>query len=100
MPVESFLHSHSTSPKSGPGKFWYPTLLLNLDIKKSLPEEGVEWLFARVSTKQIKNGRMDIDLVIMDEEGDIVATSTHVALAVDVGRNMKSGGGEKKESKI
>lgn len=102
MPVESFIHantSSSSAPEKGAGKFWYPTLLLNLDVKKSLPEEGVEWLFARVDTKQIKNGRMDIDLVIMDEEGDVVALSTHVALAVDVGRNTKSAG-KKGESKM
>lgn len=98
--MESFLHPPNTTEKpKGAGRFWYPTLLLNLDIKKSLPEEGVEWLFARVDTKQIKDGRMDIDLVILDEEGDIVALSTHVALAVDVSRN--TGGGKKKgESKI
>lgn len=49
------------------------TVLLNLDIKKSLPSEGVEWLFVRVSTKQIKNGRMDLDIIILDDGGEIVA---------------------------
>lgn len=29
-------------------RFWYPTVLLNLDIKKMLPPEGVQWLFSRV----------------------------------------------------
>ncbi|KAJ9645323.1 hypothetical protein H2199_003329 [Coniosporium tulheliwenetii] len=47
--------------------FWYPTLLLNLDVKKALPEEGVEWLFARVRAKQIKNGRLDLEVVVLDE---------------------------------
>jgi hypothetical protein len=69
-------------------KFWYPTVVLNLDIKKALPEEGVEWLFARVETKQIRNGRMDLDVVILDDEGQIVALSHHVALAVSVERNV------------
>lgn len=49
------------------------TVLLNLDIKKQLPNDGVEWLFVRVSTKQIKNGRMDLDIIILDDGGDIVA---------------------------
>ncbi|KAI9826524.1 MAG: hypothetical protein M1826_006625 [Phylliscum demangeonii] len=55
--------------------FWYPTVVLNLDIKKRLPEEGVEWLFSRVRAKSIKNGRMDLEVVILDETGDIVALS-------------------------
>lgn len=69
-------------------KYWYPTVVLNLDIKKPLPEEGVEWLFARVETKVIRNGRMDLDVVILDQGGNIVALSHHVALAVSVERNV------------
>lgn len=106
MPVESFIAASASasgsgsvpSTPTGAGKFWYPTLLLNLDIKKSLPDEGVEWLFARVDTKQIKNGRMDIDLVILDEQGDIVALSSHVALAVGSARNTTER--KKAESKL
>jgi hypothetical protein len=67
--------------------YWYPTLLLNLEIKKILPPDGVEWLFVRVQAKQIKNGRMDLEVVIMDQEGDIVALSHHVALILGADRN-------------
>jgi hypothetical protein len=63
-------------------------VLLNLDVKKSLPEGGVEWLFVRVATKQIKNGRMDLEITILDEAGEIVALSHHVALAVPAERNI------------
>ena len=63
-------------------------MLLNIDFKKELPEEGVEWLFVRVQAKQIKNGRMDLDVVIIDEEGDIVALSQHVALVLSAERNI------------
>ncbi|KAK8111376.1 uncharacterized protein PG998_007833 [Apiospora kogelbergensis] len=87
--------STSSSSSSGNGdkkrlplaKFWYPTLLLNLDIKKALPSEGVEWLFVRVRAKQIRNGRQDLEVVIMDQQGDIVALSHHVALVLDAKRN-------------
>jgi hypothetical protein len=95
MPVEAFIHDENpydlkttVSNEPPPSKFWYPTLLLNLDIKKALPEEGVEWLFLRVDAKQIKNGRMDLEIVIMDEGGDIVASSNHVAFAVGAERNL------------
>ncbi|KAF1815881.1 hypothetical protein P152DRAFT_390013 [Eremomyces bilateralis CBS 781.70] len=69
-------------------KFWYPTVLLNLDVKKALPEEGVDWLFCRIHSKQVKNGRMDLDILILDEQGDLVALSHHVALILDVSRNL------------
>lgn len=72
--------------------FWYPTLLLNLDIKKILPSEGAEFLFVRVRSKKIKSGRMDIELVILDEDRDLVASSTHVVLILGSDRNLKRSG--------
>ncbi|KAI3341897.1 thioesterase-like superfamily-domain-containing protein [Ustulina deusta] len=76
---------------------WYPTLTLNLDIKKALPPEGVEWLHVRVHSKNIRNGRSDYEVVIFDDTDDIVALSHHVALVVDGSRNTaKRGAGESK----
>ncbi|KAI0598282.1 thioesterase-like superfamily-domain-containing protein [Biscogniauxia sp. FL1348] len=76
---------------------WYPTLVLNLDIKKVLPPKGVEWLFVRLHAKQIKNGRLDYEIVILDQTGDIVALSHHVVMVVDGERNLaKRGAGESK----
>jgi acyl-CoA thioesterase FadM len=101
MPVEQFIRDPSPYDikdkddiedeevsKDPGGGFWYPTVLLNMDFKKPLPEEGVEWLFVRSDAKQIKNGRMDIEIVILDEGGEIVALSHHIALAVDSSRNF------------
>ncbi|KAL3417274.1 thioesterase family protein [Phlyctema vagabunda] len=94
MPAEALLHNEnpydvrSKDSKPLPAKFWYPTLLLNLDIKKALPAEGIEWLFVRVTSKQIKNGRMDIEIVILDEQGEIVALSHHVSLVLPAARNL------------
>ncbi|KAI0484028.1 thioesterase-like superfamily-domain-containing protein [Xylariaceae sp. FL0804] len=66
---------------------WFPTLTLNLDVKKALPPGGVDWLFVRVQAKRIKNGRYDYEVVILDEGGDVVALSHHVAMVVDGSRN-------------
>ncbi|EZF32421.1 hypothetical protein H109_04562 [Trichophyton interdigitale MR816] len=88
------------SPK---GKFWYPTILLNLDVKKKLPAEGAEWLYSRVQTKKLHNGRMDLDVIIMDEKGEVVALSNHVALVIGAERNLSARKGSGKpsgESKI
>ncbi|MCJ1286920.1 hypothetical protein MMC26_006266 [Xylographa opegraphella] len=88
--VESF---REHAPDSIPwqyrnGHLWYPTVLLNLEIKKILPLAGVEWLFVRVRAKQIKNGRMDLEVVIMDDVRDLVALSQHVCLIVRADRNL------------
>ncbi|KAF4630662.1 hypothetical protein G7Y89_g7475 [Cudoniella acicularis] len=100
MPIEAFIRGENPydgkNTLIGPDRkekptirrMWYPTMLLNVDFKKTLPEEGVEWLFVRVEAKQIKNGRMDLEVIIMDTEGDIVALSHHVALAVGSERNL------------
>lgn len=69
------------------GPFWYPTLLLNLDVKKSLPPEGVKWLQVRVEMKKIKNGRMDLEVFVHDGQGDLVALSHHVGFVMDASRN-------------
>jgi len=71
-------------------------VLLNLDFKKVIPDEGLEWLFVRVAAKQIRNGRMDLEIVILDAEGDIIALSHHVALALSSDRNIA----ERKSSRI
>lgn len=81
------------SPASKGGKeakqvgFWYPTVLLNMDVKKALPKEGVKYLFVRLQAKQIKNGRFDLEIVVLDEGGDLVALSHHVCFAVSAARN-------------
>ncbi|KAH7131991.1 thioesterase-like superfamily-domain-containing protein [Dendryphion nanum] len=69
------------------GPFWYPTLLLNLDIKKPLPAEGVKWLAIRVQTKQVRNGRMDLEVHVHDAQGDLIALSHHVGFVLDASRN-------------
>jgi len=68
---------------------YYPTLALTLDIKRPPPERGWPWLFQRIECGTIMNGRMDIDVTIMDEAGEIVAISRHVAIVVGRERNRQ-----------
>ncbi|KAF1943418.1 hypothetical protein EJ02DRAFT_400430 [Clathrospora elynae] len=69
------------------GPFWYPTLLLNLDVKKSLPPEGVKWLQIRVEMKKVQRGRMDLEVFVHDAGGDLVALSHHVSFVMNAARN-------------
>lgn len=39
-------------------------------------------------SKAIRNGRMDLEVEVWDEGGEVVALSTHVALIVGAERNM------------
>lgn len=64
--------------------FWYPTLLMNIEFKKLLPPEGVDWLFVRARAKQIKDGRMDVEVTILDDQLEIVALSNHVCFIVNI----------------
>ncbi|KAF2994808.1 hypothetical protein E8E13_001650 [Curvularia kusanoi] len=68
--------------------FWYPTLLLNLDVKKLLPAEGVKWLNVRAELKQVKNGRLDLHIWVRDPAGELVALSNHVGFVLDASRNL------------
>ncbi|KAM0721908.1 hypothetical protein Q7P37_002833 [Cladosporium fusiforme] len=89
-----------SSSKDSAG-FWYPTVLLNLDVKKALPKEGVRWLYVRLQAKKIKNGRFDLEIVVLDAEGDLVALSHHVCFAVSAARNLAARRkGDKGESKL
>lgn len=89
-------HSTPSNPeetdKSYWARFWYPTVVLNIEFKKALPEEGVEWLFSRVRAKKIGKGRMDLEVEIRDEGGEVVALSQHVALILGAERNMSGRG--------
>jgi acyl-CoA thioesterase FadM len=76
-------------------QFWYPTVTMNIDLKSRLPREGVEWLHTRVITRMLRGSRADLEVLILDQDGGLVATSTQVALVVDPARNGK-GRGERK----
>lgn len=57
---------------------------MSLEIKKVLPPEGVQWLFLRARAKEIKNGRMDAEIAILDEGFELVALSHQVSFIVDM----------------
>jgi acyl-CoA thioesterase FadM len=81
-------------------RFWYPTLTLTMNVKKALPDEGVDFLFVRVKAKRIKEGRFDLDVEVWDEGGELVATSYHASLALDSSRNVTRGGKKQKIEKL
>lgn len=77
-----------------PVPVWFPTLALNIDFKRCELGEGHEWLYSHICIKSVQNGRMDVEVVIFDAAGKLVAVATQVALIMSsernpVRRNMK-----------
>ncbi|KAJ5380353.1 uncharacterized protein N7496_002781 [Penicillium cataractarum] len=71
------------------GQFWFPTVTMNVDLKTRLPPQGVEWLHSRVVTRMLRGSRADLDVMILDQKGELIATSSQVALVVDGSRNIR-----------
>ncbi|KAH8653345.1 thioesterase-like superfamily-domain-containing protein [Xylariales sp. PMI_506] len=100
--IETYTNDDEAMENSGTSKktitaHWYPTLALNLDIKRALPEEGVEWIFARIQSKAILNGRMDLEIIMFNEAMELIAISHHVAMIVSTARNLAKRGEGKKQ---
>ncbi|KAG5927564.1 hypothetical protein E4U53_002846 [Claviceps sorghi] len=75
------------------GGLWFPTVVLNLEVKKLLPSQGVEWLNMRSTARQIRNGRMDIEVMVRDLAGELVALNSQVAMIMSMERNTGNGNG-------
>lgn len=97
--------SLSSSSSAGDNKketplFWYPTVTLNVDVKKRLPPQGVEWLYSRVQSKAMRDGRTDFHVVVLDEEGEIVALASQVSLVLSASRNVGQRSYKGREKKL
>ena len=79
--------------------YGYPTLSMQLEVKKALPPEGTRWLFMRARSTEIKNGRFDANITILDEGMEVVALSHQVAL-VTKSRQIPDTQGPSKDSHI
>lgn len=69
-----------TDPKAPP--FKYVTLSVGLEMKRVLPPEGVQWVFLRAQIKKIENGRLDAEIVILNEKLELVALSHQISRIV------------------
>lgn len=74
---------------------WYPTIVMNLEVKTAIPEEGLEWVAVRVQSKLIKDGKFDTDVMVRDKDGEVVALSQQVSMIVSMERNTAKRGSAK-----
>lgn len=68
---------------------WYPTIMMNMEVKARLPPEGAQWLNVRVTCKRIKGGRADMEWVVRDVHGEIIMLAHHVFMIVGIEQNLK-----------
>lgn len=81
--------AEEASGRDGPtAQYWFPTVTLSIDLKKRIPLDGEEWLYSRVVTKAVRDGRTDLDVTILDGRGEVVALSTQIGLVVSASRNI------------
>lgn len=71
-----------------PVPVWFPTFVLNIDFKRCELGEGYEWLYSHIRVKSVQNGRMDVEVVIFDAAGKLVAVATQMALVMSSVRNL------------
>jgi len=70
--------------------FWYPTVVMNIELKKAFPNPGgVEWLRLRLQSKQVRNGRLDFEVHAFDANEDLVAIANNVTMIMSMARNQK-----------
>lgn len=67
---------------------WYPTVVFNFELKKGISPQGTDWLRMRVTAKDIRNGKLDMETLIYDKDGDLIALSNHVNLILSANRNL------------
>nr|POE47142.1 hypothetical protein CFP56_00474 [Quercus suber] len=87
-------HHSWTSPRH------YPTANMTIDVKHGLPKEGAKWVFVRLQTKGVVEGRLDMITEIWDVEGRLVAIAQSLSLVVDLRRAMVTKVGRKDGSKM
>lgn len=65
---------------------WYTTVNMTVDVKRTLPKEGVKWLFTRMKTNEAVDGRLDVQGQIWDDRGNLIALAQYVWFVVETSR--------------
>ena len=68
--------------------YGYPTLSMSMEIKRD--PKCAEWLFVRIKTDGLLNGRYTSDVTVLNEEGELVAIARIMGL-VKISQGKKAG---------
>ncbi|KAL3435514.1 thioesterase-like superfamily-domain-containing protein [Aspergillus tetrazonus] len=64
------------------------TLCLSVEFKKR-PGPSTKWVLVRSNSHRVVDGRYDVNVQILNEEGEILALSNHVVYISDLRKNSK-----------
>ena len=64
------------------------TLTLDIEFKNRLPRNGLDWAFSRVSTKELSDGRMNVEVTISDSSMQSFCVARHLVLVLDARRTF------------
>jgi hypothetical protein len=45
--------------------------------------KGCKWLFLRIQAYEIRNGRFDTNVTVLNEEGELIALGRHVSIVLE-----------------
>lgn len=68
------------------------TASISIEYKRRLPAGGVQFVFMRTAMKMLRGGRMDSDVTICDEDGEVLCLAKHVTLVLEAVRKAKKSG--------
>lgn len=67
-------------------RYWTATQSLSLEIVKQLPREGVKWLLIRAEAKAIQDGRLIVEVTLLDEQMTLIAYGKGVDMLIPAQR--------------
>ncbi|TGJ86983.1 hypothetical protein E0Z10_g1711, partial [Xylaria hypoxylon] len=66
----------------------HQTITLDAEFKRRLPAEGLRWVYTRAGTRMTRDGRMDLDIVLCDENMELVCVGQQLLMIVDSKRRF------------
>lgn len=68
------------------------TVTLDVELKKRVdPNRGNGWFLIRTTAKMLEKGRMDVDVVIADENMELLVVAQQTVLVLEAGRKFSKG---------
>lgn len=88
---------YTTVKEAMKAKTFNSTVTMDLEFKRRIPETGLDWIFTRLSTKLMEDGRVDLSIDLCNDKLELLVVASQTMLVLDVERKF---GGESKESKL
>ncbi|KJZ72153.1 hypothetical protein HIM_08418 [Hirsutella minnesotensis 3608] len=64
------------------------TAVMDLRFKQRLPEDGQRWIFTRTSAKMLKDGRMNVDITLCNENMELLCEAHQLILVLEAQRKF------------